>query len=200
MHLTRFFCVVFGSRLLAGASKCDTYVDITDGVHEGDSVIKNGVRYTPENYFHLGETTQGCICNVKPCVRQCCLKGQTIDLTTRRCVTTAVEQNFPPFSVFNIIHVPENKICDDVEVKIRINEEFSVDEHGVLVWDDMTFSMDDFCLAYTPNNETYAIACVINEEAKVDSIITCLGNVQDVKFRKVTLMATVKYMLSIRKI
>lgn len=175
MYLMTLLCVVFGSRFIVSASKCDTYINITDGIREGDTIIKNDVRYTPENYFQVDQTIQGCICNVKPCVRKCCLEGQTINLTTRRCVPTAVEHLFPEFSVYSIIHVPENKICDDIEVRIRVNKEFSIDDNGVLIWDDMTFSMDNFCLANTPNNQTYAIACVINEEAKMDSIITCLG-------------------------
>lgn len=169
------FCVVFGNSLIVGASKCDTYVDITDGNREGDTIIKNGIRYTPENYFQEGVKIQGCICNVKPCVRKCCLEGQTIDLTTKHCVPTAVEQLFPQFSVYSIIHVPENKICDDIEEKIRINEDFSI-ETGLLIWDDLKFSMENFCLANTLNNQTYAVACVTNEDVKVDSIITCLGN------------------------
>lgn len=175
MRFAVVFCAFLGSIKIVSATKCDTYVDITDGNREGTNIIKDGVLYTQENYFEVGETIQGCICQVKPCVRRCCEEGEALNLTTRRCAPSTDRVYIPGFSVTSIINVPENKICDDVQVKIKINEDFTVVD-GVLIWEDLTFSMDNYCLAVTPANKTYAIACVVNEEAKVYSIITCLGN------------------------
>lgn len=178
MHLVWILCVFFGGgTFFVEAYKCDTFVDITDGTREGNTIIKNGVIYNPENYFAEGETIQGCICNVKKCVRRCCAMGQTMDLTTRKCVQSTQSNFFPEFNVFNIINVPENEICDTTEVKIKIDEDFTVGENGVLIWDTLEFAVNDFRLAVTPDNQTYAIACVINEETEVDKVISCLGNV-----------------------
>lgn len=173
MNLIVFIFVFLGRDFLSEAFKCDIYVDITDGYREGSSIVKNGIKYTPDNYFQLGETIQGCICNVKKCLRRCCSDGQAIDLETKRCVATNNEGSFPQFSVFSIINVPENKICDDIEDKIRLVD-FNIDENGILVWEDISVSMDNFCLGVSPSkNETYAIVCVLNEEET--SIITWIG-------------------------
>lgn len=173
MNLIVIFSVFLCRVLFVKASKCDIHIDITDGTREGTTIVKNGVRYTPENYFELGETIQGCICNVRKCLRRCCADGQAIDLQTKRCVATVNEGLFPQFSVFSIINVPENKICDDIEYKIKIDD-FTIDGNSQLIWEDMTISMDNFCLAVSPTtNLTYAIICVVNEEEA--SITTFIG-------------------------
>lgn len=176
MDLVGILCVfIFSGSLFVESLKCDFFVDITDGTREGDTITKNGIIYTPENYFEDYGTVKGCICSVIKCVRKCCADGEAIDLTTRKCVRNEERNFLPNFSLTSIIHVPENKICDESEVKIKVDEDFYF-ENGMLVWDNLKFAKDDFCLAVTPENETYAIACVTNEEAKVDRFITCLGN------------------------
>lgn len=169
------FGALLGSALIIEATKCDTYVDITDGIRDGTSIIKDGITYIPDNYFEVDETIQGCICNIKPCVRRCCSKGQAMNLTSRRCESSIDQGLLPGFSVFSIINVPENKICTDIQVKIKTDEDIQVVD-GVLIWSEIKFSMNDFCLAVTSTNKTYAIACVVNDEVKVDRAIACLGN------------------------
>lgn len=173
MNLIVIF-IVFSCRVLVlEAAKCDIYVDITNGTREGTTIVQNGVKYTPENYFELGGNIKGCICNVKQCLRRCCTDGQALDLKTKRCVATDNEGIFPEFSVYSIINVPENKICDEIEDKIKLDD-FTIDPHSHLIWEDLTVSMDNFCLAVSPiKNETYAIVCVVNEEEA--TIITWIG-------------------------
>lgn len=178
MHLFGILCVIiFGISSFVEALNCDIFVDITDGTRDGNTITKNGITYTPENYFEDQSTVKGCICNVIQCVRKCCEDGQVMNLTTRKCVRNKERNFLPNYTLTSIIHVPENKICDESEVKIKIDQDFYV-ENGELVWDTLKFAMDNFCLAITPENETYAIACVTNEEAQVDRFITCLGNVK----------------------
>ncbi|VEN35604.1 unnamed protein product [Callosobruchus maculatus] len=47
-------------------------VNISDVVRNRGEIVKDGVRYTPEDYFQENGTTWGCICHVKKCVRKCC--------------------------------------------------------------------------------------------------------------------------------
>lgn len=169
------FCLAFSVVEISSSEVkiCMQYVDITDGVREGVNIIKDGITYTPSDYVTVDNTIKGCICNVRACVRKCCEQGKMMNLTTRKCISSS-DDGFVSGLLGNIVHVPENKICNDKQVKININQDFTVEE-GVLIWDDFKFTMDNFCMAVTPENTTYAIACVSNEEIIVDSIVTSLG-------------------------
>lgn len=84
---------------------CDFHdsINITDGIHHfNGSIFFNGLEFTPDQYIRTNHNltksmqrirvehyTRGCICNVKPCYRFCCLHAVFLspsvrNLTSRR--------------------------------------------------------------------------------------------------------------------
>lgn len=84
------------SAFLIGAElPCDFHdsINITDGIHHlNGSIFFKGLEFTPDQYtrtnyiltksmerIRVEHYTRGCICNVRPCYRLCCLHGSFVD-------------------------------------------------------------------------------------------------------------------------
>lgn len=154
-------------------SKCEKNVDISDGKRQGSSIVKDGVVYKEKDYFVDSDgSLRGCICNVKPCIRKCCAENEILNLTTKHCVQSEGTRLLPLLQ--NIIDVPDNEICQDVNIKVNLGKEFEVVD-DVLIWDDVKFSHEEFCISFQPN-ETIAIACIVDEENSTVYWTKSLGN------------------------
>lgn len=105
-------------------------------------------------------------------IRKCCDEGEILNLTTKRCSPYS-DMNLFNSSFLNIIHVSEKQICSKGKFKVNIGGHFFID-NGSLIWNDLQFNMEDFCL-FPTNNKTYAIICVINEEVIAETAIGGLG-------------------------
>ncbi|CAG9856139.1 unnamed protein product [Phyllotreta striolata] len=157
MYRVAFFLTISALlRFSFGDYPCTNYVDITDGRRSGDDIIKDGVTYRKNDSFSVGASVKGCICNVLQCVRKCCDHGETMDLNLRKCVSS--NKPLRNFSLFHIIVVPENEICDDVQTKVILDRDFTVID-GMLVWEDIAFALEDYCLTME-DDQYYAIACL----------------------------------------
>lgn len=163
--------LVIQIKTILSDENCINNIDITDGVRSGTNIIKDGITYTPKDYFLIGNSTRGCICNIKKCVRKCCLDGETMDLEKKMCVPSS-QTPFSNFSVYSIIVVPENRICQEVQTKVIIDEQFTIVE-GVLIWEDIFFALDDYCLTFE-GNQSFAIGC-IEIERSFEGLLASLG-------------------------
>ncbi|KAL0838630.1 hypothetical protein ABMA28_016713 [Loxostege sticticalis] len=117
---------------------CDRWnsVDISDGVATNGSsaVVKNGVKYTRNEYFYDEETgtLRGCQCKDKMCIRKCCPFGFGYEPKKKACVPVT-EQFEPP--VWNLYRrlvgvravdrfrfITQKHNCTDPEFRIRIGQ------------------------------------------------------------------------------
>lgn len=105
-------------------------------------------------------------------LRKCCKEDEILNLSTKGC-SPSFELNPFNFSFLNIVHVPENQICSEGKFKIKISEKFII-ENGVLLWDELRFVLEDFCLIPS-DNRTFAIVCVFNEDTLVEKALGGLG-------------------------
>ncbi|CAG9838863.1 unnamed protein product [Diabrotica balteata] len=151
--------------------QCKNYVDITDGSRDGDNIIKDGITYTPQHYFTIGPSVKGCICDIVVCVRKCCREGETMNMTSKKCVSSH-NDSFTKYNVYSIIHVPDNTICTDVETRINLGSDFKIVD-GVMLWEDIEFDVDHYCVI-KQGEEYFAIGC-ITFPTQVDAIISGLG-------------------------
>lgn len=81
--------------LIRAELPCDFHdsINITDGIHHlNGSIFFKGLEFTPDQYIRTNHIltksmerirvehyTRGCICNVRPCYRLCCLHGSFVD-------------------------------------------------------------------------------------------------------------------------
>ncbi|XP_056629654.1 G-protein coupled receptor Mth2-like isoform X3 [Diorhabda sublineata] len=167
-------------------SVCENSVDITDGIRSGTNITKDDITYTEKNYFVQGDSIKGCICNVKQCIRKCCDEGEVMNMTTRTCVADkSSDTPYSAFSVYSIIVVPDNQICDKIKTRVLINDDFRIID-GELIWDDVHFEMDDYCLI--KNGDNYiAIACVQNQTS-FDGFVATSGMIISMPFLLATFL------------
>ncbi|XP_072397059.1 G-protein coupled receptor Mth2-like isoform X9 [Diabrotica undecimpunctata] len=166
------------------SEQCKNFVDITDGSRDGDNIIKDGITYTPQHYFTIGPSVKGCICDIVVCVRKCCAEGETMNMTSKKCVSS-YNDSFTKYSVYSIIHVPDNTICTDVETRINLGSDFKIVD-GVMLWEDIEFDIDHYCVI-KQGEEYFALGC-ITFPTPIDAIISGLGMIISMPFLLLTFL------------
>lgn len=165
--------------VLTDEVKCNITVDITDGIYDGTSIISDGITYDESNYFSSGSEIRGCICNVKVCIRKCCLDGEVLNSTSRSC--ESVRNSATGISTYHIVNVPDNQICDEGESRVKLEENFQIVD-GVLVWEDAQYALEDYCVDRVEDSQV-AILCVTIQE-EVNRLILCIGQLyQHITYR-----------------
>lgn len=105
-------------------------------------------------------------------VRKCCVENELFNLTTKRCSVPPQGYSFN-LSFHVIVHVSENEICSEGKFKVKIGNDFLI-TNGILIWDELQFQTEDFCLAPT-GNRTFAVVCVVNDDTIKDRPVEAIG-------------------------
>ncbi|XP_071050242.1 G-protein coupled receptor Mth2-like isoform X18 [Onthophagus taurus] len=155
----------------ADSRKCHPTIDISDGLQEEDHIIKDNIKYAPDNYYIENGIIYGCICDVKLCVRKCCPLTETLQ---HKACTTNLNHNFmkdveaklinssTPFDSFHII----NGMLDCGEksrFKLNYDDNFNVLPNGNLYWFE-EYNHRDYCLDYFGSPPTKLSAVICSEE------------------------------------
>lgn len=168
---TAFVLVLFPiTNVLADGVRCNISVDITNGVQEGTSIISDGITYNESNYYFSGGEIRGCICNIKMCIRKCCLEGEVLNTTSRSCESST--NGATGITTYHIVNVPDNQICDEEETRIKLEQNFQIVD-GVLVWEEDRYDLEDFCVDRVENSQV-ALLCVRVEE-EMNRLVLCIG-------------------------
>lgn len=157
----RLFLALFAIIIACDALEqpCPVFVsvDITDGIRRNQAIIKDNITYTPENYFSFEGRIRGCICNIKPCIRKCCPRGQIMN--NGRCEKDDYEQDFPIHTATDRITLSEehfyyihNNHCSSNQSYI-LDPSYEEDLHylqanGSLFWPsaEQMFQIHEYCI------------------------------------------------------
>ncbi|XP_018567318.1 probable G-protein coupled receptor Mth-like 10 isoform X5 [Anoplophora glabripennis] len=173
------------STVSAEGIKCNISVDITNGVQEGTSIISDGITYTENDYYINGSEIRGCICNVKQCLRKCCLEGETLNLTSKSCESELMTNSATGISTYHIVNVPDNQICEEEQSRVKLEGNFQVVE-GILVWEDEQYSLEYYCVDRVEDSRV-AILCVTTQE-EVNRLILVIGMIISMPFLLATFL------------
>lgn len=61
--------------------KFDETINISDGANNGTHIIFDEVAYSPKDYYEDAGKTYGCICNVRACIKPCCIQSERYEST-----------------------------------------------------------------------------------------------------------------------
>ncbi|XP_060521060.1 G-protein coupled receptor Mth2-like isoform X4 [Cylas formicarius] len=193
--LVLVWCV---ENITSGEVKCDTYVDITDGVKSGPNITKDGLIYTENDYFVDNNVIKGCICRVSSCVRKCCAANESIASNTNStCVDVSLTPNassdldnvFPDVALFHIISAPARDICVETSYKILLDYEESslvINHSGYLQWDELFYPYTEYCLANL-EHRLVALICVV-QDVSMNALIYCIGMIISMPFLLATFL------------
>nr|CAH7736760.1 unnamed protein product [Callosobruchus chinensis] len=176
-HATVYILLLQLTSVFCEPAKCRYSIDISDGVHLGTDITKNGITFSQKDYFKLGSSIRGCVCNVKNCVRKCCPGNQSYSISMKKCVDSMTSGIDDHPRLHNIIDVPEKQICTETKAKIKVEGEFQINNES-LVWGSLVFGVNDFCVNKV-GDEVTVIVCV---ESRADwkylshSVATLLNN------------------------
>ncbi|XP_066256056.1 G-protein coupled receptor Mth2-like isoform X10 [Euwallacea similis] len=125
---------------------CEFTVDITNGTRNGTNITHDDVTYTTNDYITNSSGTFGCVCSVSNCILDCGSSGYA---------------NLKGIQLTNIIHVKDNEICSENEVKIilDITDKMEV-KMGYLRSNGMSFPYKKYCLDNV-NGSEMVVACVV---------------------------------------
>ncbi|VVC91263.1 unnamed protein product [Leptidea sinapis] len=128
-------CIILTLLSCVLCKKCNTSIDISEGVRDTDGGIFFEDRHYEENehYFDNETNTEmGCICLKTACIFKCCPFGMKYDSIQRQCVTDTDEFNPIVFDAYkrilnekakDIFHFNFGRAkCENDEVSIRIGE------------------------------------------------------------------------------
>ncbi|XP_066147741.1 probable G-protein coupled receptor Mth-like 10 isoform X8 [Euwallacea fornicatus] len=151
-RLLIFLLIVLSTTIKFSAiDACEVTVDITNGTRNGTSITHDNITYTKNDYITNSSGTFGCVCNVSNCILDCGSSGHA---------------NLKGIQLTNIIHVKNNEICAEHEVKIilDITDEMEV-KLGYLRSSGMSFHYTKYCL-HTINGSEMVVACAIPDSEK----------------------------------
>jgi len=110
-------------------------INITDGVQIGDSILYNGMTFTPGfygtyNYEYINVNTKylvephlrGCICKLKsqPCIRFCCPTGFVYDADERKCAPDLTK-------MINLqLYINVTSVPDGIDEEVNLYDIFSI--------------------------------------------------------------------------
>lgn len=156
-------------------------VDITKGVRNDTSIIKDGFRFQQKDYFVKNSTIYGCICNIKPCIRKCC--GANEIMVNRTCVLSDHKLIYPVYegkivsssdANHYIIH---NKYCKKHRILLQPHDvtthQFYVQANGSLFLPEMKKKIrnpEEYCLEVFDvrrlglENVVSALVCLVDED------------------------------------
>ncbi|XP_050685018.1 G-protein coupled receptor Mth2-like isoform X2 [Leptidea sinapis] len=128
-------CIILTLLSCVLCKKCNTSIDISEGVRDTDGGIFFEDRHYEENEHYFDNETnteRGCICLKTACIFKCCPFGMKYDSIQRQCVTDTDEFNPIVFDAYkrilnekakDIFHFNFGRAkCENDEVSIRIGE------------------------------------------------------------------------------
>lgn len=168
--ITWLICLVCSSPCEKGFE--NDHIDISDGTHINDVIIKNNVTYTKQNYFVSKGKAYGCICTMKTCIRKCCpkhfhvAKGKCLPREIRDLnVTIHNGSDILDFEKESI-HLLYGNSCPLQHSPSRVWE-FYLQKDGRLYLseEEMYFNLNLYCIEeVNGTDEIFALVCMKTEE------------------------------------
>uniref|UniRef100_A0A6P7GQK9 Uncharacterized protein LOC114341713 n=1 Tax=Diabrotica virgifera virgifera TaxID=50390 RepID=A0A6P7GQK9_DIAVI len=163
-------------------------VNITDGYKQGENITKDGIMFSPQNYFVENSSVYGCVCNIKKCVRKCCENDS--NLNNSACSSKNGSQD-GDFVFYNLTqpygrYVPDQFVihgrsCEPKMLQIRLDGDFYLQTNGSLYGLDLSdmytmYSPLDYCLDYSSDElGLQAFICISEKEADDFDISRIIG-------------------------
>uniref|UniRef100_A0A6P7GYG7 Probable G-protein coupled receptor Mth-like 11 n=1 Tax=Diabrotica virgifera virgifera TaxID=50390 RepID=A0A6P7GYG7_DIAVI len=166
----------------------DSTVDITDGSKQkNQTIIKNGISFDRDNYFFDGGKIRGCVCNIKRCIRKCCVENEMMvskTCTHRRNET--IDLNFfngtDPLNdtVLSDFFIIFGRSCpkNHYPIKAESYNYIMMQNDGQLYYSDFdaSYTVEQYCIdVFRTGNgsETSALMCEFsdNEQEKMQADI-----------------------------
>lgn len=159
-----FIFLTLISSVTLGFCPANLTTDITNGLRNGDSIIKDNVTYSKGSYFVENGSIFGCICSARNCITKCCLRHES--LSDGECIfdrrvpklmfDTYEEERFvkvKDINDFNYVLYGDN--CDNS----ILLEPFYIQNDGSLYYFDNTFighwfNFSNYCVDWSQGNGT----------------------------------------------
>lgn len=157
---------------LSSKKFCDTplRVNVTDGQRHGNVISKQGVTFTSDNYFSENNTTWGCVCDFKRCIRKCCEKNEIMVKNTCQSSPPSAQEALVDFARLNdnatYVFYTNGDYCPRGFVaRKKHNSDFSfIDETGSIFINSIQkkFNPETYCVdVFLDEMHEYDIAAVI---------------------------------------
>ncbi|XP_050514671.1 G-protein coupled receptor Mth2-like isoform X5 [Diabrotica virgifera virgifera] len=183
----------------------DSTVDITDGSKQkNQTIIKNGISFDRDNYFFDGGRIRGCVCNIKRCIRKCCVENEMMvskTCTHRRNET--IDLNFfngtDPLNdtVLSDFFIIFGRSCpkNHYPIKAESYDYIMMQNDGQLYYSDFdaSYTVEQYCIdVFRTGNgsETSALMCEFsdNEQEKMQADINGTGMIISMPFLLLTFL------------
>lgn len=170
---------------LSDKSSCDTPLreNITDGQKHGSVISKDEVEFTRNNYFIENNTTWGCVCDFKRCIRKCCGRNEIMVNNICKSYSLLVQEAFAKFIHLNdnttyVIHA-NGKYCDEgfQAHKKERGDILFIDKNGSISINAKMFNPEAYCVDIffdeTHKYDIAAVICTERPQPNVNSTNSC---------------------------
>lgn len=148
-------------------------VNITNGTKSQNGIVFNGTFYDKANYYNESNTIWGCICNIRKCIRKCCVENRKV--VNKTCVENTQEfkiEIYNGITLSPIVNMDDfyyvyGKTCKESYVRYSpdSSKDLFLQESGNLFVKnfDVEYKFEDYCID-TFEDETFAYLCEFYEE------------------------------------